>query len=119
MPDAKHRHVRRFAWADLIAAGICVVTVVIFWAMDRISWAVIAGAAGLLLAVVGVVLVRMSRTPRPGPGRTKGQTPPGETPEEAQAPVVPLERQPVAPADQAEGFGWMKASDLANQKNKP
>jgi len=33
--------------------------------------------------------------------------------------AVPLERQPVVPADQAQGFGWTRASDLVKDHSPP
>ena len=70
-------------------------------------------AALVVLIVAGVVVLIRKHRFRP---RTAVQI---HVEESRSQPDIPLERQPVAPIDQAEGFGWMKASDLANQKNKP
>ena len=75
------------------------------------EWVVVIIAAVIVAGVVALWIRKHRSHPRT------------DIPDSAQEPPVqpdiPLERQPVAPIDQAEGFGWMKASDLANQKNKP
>ena len=73
-------------------------------------------AAIIVVVLAGCVLLAVWIRKRRRHPRTQMSIPIEEPPSQ---PEIPLERQPVAPVDQAEGFGWMKASDLANQKNKP
>ena len=80
------------------------------------EWAVAAIIVAVLLCVGVVILVTLRVRKRRFSSGTEVPVRAEETPDASQ---IPIERQPVAPADQAEGFGWMKASDLANQKNKP
>jgi len=83
--------------------------------MPEWAVAVIAGvAAVVLLTVVIVVLLTQKRKRPPVPAQEPAVCDPEPT-----TPEIPLARQPVAPADQAQGYGWMKASDLANHHNQP
>ena len=88
------------------------------------EWAVAVIVIAVLLIAAGVVVVAVR-------ARKRRYHPDTDVPIVPSAPVLdqtdsvpgpaqtPLECQPVAPADQAQGFGWMKASDLANQRKKP
>jgi len=80
------------------------------------EWVVAAIIVAVLLCVGATILVVARIRKR---RFSSGTEVPIRTEQEPAVPPIPLERQPVAPADQAQGFGWMKASDLANQKNKP
>ena len=71
-------------------------------------------------AIFAVVRARKRRLPSGTDVPVSPTTPvPAQTDSVPSPSQTPLECQPVAPADQAEGFGWMKASDLANQRKKP
>jgi len=83
------------------------------WAVAVIVLAVIV-VAGVVIALVRVHKRRLRGTEVPISSVTPVPARVDEEPAQ-----TPVECQPVAPADQAEGFGWMKASDLANHQNKP
>ena len=110
------RYTTAFGRVALIGAGVFLLEAVIFWAMGHLMWSVVPVIVAVVLCVLGVVLTRMG-----GHGTdVRGNLPDElDQPDAEPEPQIPIECQPVAPADQAEGFGWMKASDLANQRKKP
>jgi hypothetical protein len=93
-----------------VVVGLAGLAVAKWAAPGLLSWAQVAGLmAGWAVLGAGAVAglaVRAARRARQAP-------PPGL------AGVAPSETQPVAPADQAQGFGWMKASDLLQHRATP
>jgi len=74
--------------------------------------------AVLLCASLIVFFVFRARRHRSGPVEVSVEDPP-EPPQLPDITEIPVENQPVTPADQAQGLGWMKASDLARQRTQP
>jgi|GEM_PF-2067205 len=125
MPEAPVRSREELARLSrrllLVSGGVLVLSVVLLFAgrvwfggprtlTDGIS------VGGLVIVValvtVGLVLRRAShRASRPPAAVAEIPVPAPAVEGAAPAPAVPV--PPVVPADQAEGRGWMKASDLA------
>ncbi|MCL2471696.1 MAG: hypothetical protein FWF25_08170 [Propionibacteriaceae bacterium] len=77
--------------------------------------AIIGLAGGLVVLVVGLILL-LTRRSKPQPAVP--QAPPEDEPAQPAAPAdVEVEQLPFVPADQAVGYGWARAADLANQQN--
>jgi len=87
------------------------------WMIAVIIVAILLVVSAVVCAIVRVRKHRSSST-KQALASTGGEAPVTTT-EQPTITEIPRERQPVAPADQAQGFGWMRASDLANQKKKP
>ncbi|MCL2471538.1 MAG: hypothetical protein FWF25_07340 [Propionibacteriaceae bacterium] len=77
--------------------------------------AIIGLAVGLVLLVVGLIVLLTRRTkPQPAPEQAvvDEEPVPVVLPDEVEA-----EQLPFVPADQAVGYGWARAADLANRQN--
>ena len=110
--SGRSRQMAGFGRAALVVAGISLVAVVVCWAMGAGPWILVPASAAAVFLVVGVVLVRAGRS-RPD------ESAPTDACAEPVRPEIPMEHQPVASADQAQGYGWMRASDLAKSKDRP
>ena len=76
--------------------------------MSDLGWWILVGVAALVMVVV---LVRVTRRRNSIPSESF-ESAESVALEEEVGPV-PLEHQPIVPSEQAQGYGWMKASDLA------
>ena len=115
-----------------VAALASVVLVIMGWReTGTIATSVIAFMAPItvLLLAIGVVIVFFARRsilsdpalePEPEPLDSPSllaSTPVPQEPAEIKV-DQDVDHLPVMPADQAQGFGWMKASDLANRSDQ-
>jgi len=67
----------------------------------------------MLAASITMVVIENRRVPSESAPRI--QVTPAQIPTAASTPEADLTHAPVVPADVAQGYGWAKASDLANQ----
>ncbi|MCL2736218.1 MAG: hypothetical protein FWD75_06255 [Propionibacteriaceae bacterium] len=121
---------RRFPGAAvaLVLVAVCVLAGTACWVVvrdvvgrrglvgdDLTRWTIVAaGGVSLVLLVVALVVARWSR-PRPvaavdNAGVEQDLDPPYPDQNAQAAP----DHQPVVPADEARGYAWMRAADLAN-----
>jgi len=78
------------------------------------SWVIWAVALAVVAVVVAVVVIALLRRQVAAKKNAPADLPVSRAPAVLEAPVQPID--PVMPADQARGYGWMKASDLIGQK---
>ena len=100
-----------------------VATVVLAWTLTGRQFATSTvvfyfGLAGCILAVATLtsgiwVLTKNRRKSKMSPSQEPNGTEDSEQGEDSERGTVPI-----TPADQAQGYGWMKASDLVNEREQ-
>ncbi len=112
----------RPAWsrlgAGLVVAGVVAAVVAAALALTRSGdpdhvAVIVCLVAATVLIILGLIFWLNAKIPRrgPDPAETVGDDPASAAPQPATG------QPPVAQPDQAQGLGWMKASDLAKKSD--